>query len=143
MVLCPCTVFDPMYTMPTWTPHPTQCWLHKLHPHPNCNQYAHAEGGKSPSAACVFYNSVQITKQTVEAISLNKRFFSKVDKLSSQLLCFNPPLDPSYGHLMVKSKVAYERVHPSCRTKSRFPSQYRVLHITRQVLTSGFRICRP
>ena len=44
---------------------------------------------------------------------------------------------------MVNSKVAHERVRPFCQSKTRLPGQYIVLHITRQVLTSVFRICNP
>ena len=43
----------------------------------------------------------------------------------------------------VHPKVAYERVRPPCQVQSRLPGQYRILHITREVLTKRFGICRP
>ena len=46
-------------------------------------------------------------------------------------------------YTVVHPKVAYERVRPPCQVQSRLPGQYRVLHITRQVLTRRFGICRP
>ena len=43
----------------------------------------------------------------------------------------------------VKTKVTLFGSVLLCQVESRLPSQYRVLHINRQLLTSVFGICRP